>query len=175
MDTDASPAEAVVLAARLRDWLLDEQVVSPALVECVPDGGLGHPPGRGHRAVLAREAGRVRADGTNGVEIDTGRQVVFPPRSTPVPRCPRCGTAAPGEDFADAVQGWYDGDDTAAVRCAGCGEASPVTAWDVDPAWGFGHLSVTFWNWPALSPRFLSALADRLGHRTVVVTGTRAG
>jgi hypothetical protein len=106
----------------------------------------------------------------NGLDVSIGRQV-FPsgqPGSTIT--CPKCKGLAP-DRWSDAITEWYKEEGAALLECDECGEVHSVTDWVFSPAWGFGNLGFTFWNWPSLKKSFVDEFVARIGHRTVFIEG----
>ena len=77
----------------------------------------------------------------------------------------------PAPTFGDHVQDWFDGDDDAHLWRAACGHGEPLSSWDGPRPWAFGHLGLTFWNWPPLLPEFIRSLEESIGHRARLVLG----
>jgi hypothetical protein len=87
--------------------------------------------------------------------------------------CPSCGAAMvdPEGNWQSAELAWIGGDDDSGLRCAPCGQESPVAAWSYDSSFGFGNLAFRFWNWPPLSATFLDEMRRELQHPIVLVKG----
>jgi hypothetical protein len=68
--------------------------------------------------------------------------------------------------FSPVVGEWCAGR-TGVRACPACSKPVGINEWTWSPPWGFGYLGFQFWNWPILDPGFVSAVSDRLGHRTV--------
>jgi hypothetical protein len=70
--------------------------------------------------------------------------------------CPACGEVIDpfdevfSEALSDAVGEWSEQSGKALVACPACKKKNPVTKWICQPPLGFGNLSFSFWNWPAL-------------------------
>ena len=64
--------------------------------------------------------------------------------------CPKCGRTYSDlpDDFIDAVEQWINQAERCTVRCGGCNTEISVDHWDAKNPFGFGNLSITFWNWP---------------------------
>jgi len=85
--------------------------------------------------------------------------------------CPNCNTKSPQDKtWSNAVTDWYEGGQ-GQLECVHCKHTTPVSEWEhIDP-WGFGELTFKFWNWPSLSEAFINQLAEKLGHRTILICG----
>jgi hypothetical protein len=172
VDVDAGADEAPRLADDLLAWLSAEGIVEAEPSDCILGEGQGHAPGP--RFFVALEtpsaAEGFLALASNGLRIATGRQVFDTGANGLELSCAACGwTFEPGPSWMDAVTEWQDGDDDAAFSCPSCNDEQRLAAWRGPWAWGFGHLGLEFWNWPALSAEFVRIVEQRLKHRTVLV------
>jgi hypothetical protein len=80
------------------------------------------------------------------------------------------------DQFRDAIGQWIKESGPALVTCAFCAGEVPLPEWHWRPPLGFGNLSFTFWNWPALdSPRWrinIQKITEQAtGHRLVYTYG----
>jgi hypothetical protein len=168
-DVDASPDDAEDLAAATLAWLTENGIVIAAATDCVLSG-LGHAPGPHYTTAVTEPDPALLTLRTNGVQFDTGR-TVFYSMGTDQITCPRCrhtiALADPQDDPNDAWQElaqtlgiWYDGGER---PCPNCARPVGLNDWIWSPPWGFGHLGITFWNWPPLNRSFLTEIATRLG------------
>jgi hypothetical protein len=163
--------EAEQVGRQVVEWMIAQGVVLPERTDCVLDSDLGHAPGPGaskaheprHKLVWLR---------TNGVTVSTGRRVFHAGENGISLECSACGDAfEPGEEWAEAVGQWFAGDDDVSFMCPTCGQAPPLPDWEGEWRWAFGHLGITFWNWPPLSESFIQALATHIGTPITVVLG----
>jgi uncharacterized C2H2 Zn-finger protein len=169
VDVEVRGEGAERLAAAVRDWLVARRIVAPDATGSTL-GGEGHRPGPEHRVATGSDDEDFLGLDVNGVEIAVGRRVFDAGADGIALRCDRCGHGfEPGDAWIEAVGAWAGGDDGATFACPRCGEARPLADWRGPWAWGLGELGIVFWNWPPLSERFVRALADVLGHRTVLV------
>jgi hypothetical protein len=68
------------------------------------------------------------------------------------------------------VDAWHkDGDGL--FTCPACEKPVGLNGWNWEPAWGFGDLGFTFWNWPPLKAGFVAEFSRRLEHRIVSPAG----
>lgn len=139
MDIDATADEAEWLSGMIREWLTDQKVVDDA--------------NRGF------------------IKFVTGRQVVTAMENGIELTCSVChADFEPDQDaWGSACQAWFDGDDRATFACPICGNVESLRDWRGPCQWGFGYVSIEFWNWPPLSDAFVRAVSERLRHRTVLV------
>jgi hypothetical protein len=103
----------------------------------------------------------------NAVDIAVGRSVGHAGAETMEVRCPVCATEYRNEAWHDAVNQWSQRVETARAVCDSCEVATPADLIVFLPAWGFGNLDVTFWNWPRLHDDFVAELRTILGRRAV--------
>lgn len=171
IDVEASEREAPHRAERVRDLLVGRGVIAPAPSDDPLLSG-GHEPGPRFATALADPLGEdgedtVRSLRNDVVDIVVGRQVGYAGVETTQVLCPVCSHRYSDERWSDAVNAWALGDDEARATCGGCEVASPVQHIIFVPAWGFGHLTVTFWNWPRLHDAFVAELRTILGRFAV--------
>ncbi len=85
--------------------------------------------------------------------------------------CPACAQTVEQDDaWSDALNDWHGGG-AGELACSHCDHRESVTEWEHIEPMGFGTLTFTFWNWPALSAGFVESLSRQLGHRTIVIAG----
>jgi hypothetical protein len=174
-DLRNAEGEARELGSRVVDFLLSEDIVRP------PDG----PSGRGEYAAGENWARilqdplpgeRHGASGRARLGVEFGRQVFWLPSGPMSVRCPGCGTVVhleggAGENpawsrLSAVIDEWIDGGD-GVQPCPECGRRLALNDWIWSPRWGFGHLGLTFTDWPPLGARFLGRLAEFLGHEPI--------
>jgi hypothetical protein len=170
VDVDVAVEDAGELARDVRDWLIAEEIV----VADQHGSKGGHWPGPRRRAAVQEEPPSTAWDfKPNTVDLRVGRQVFDTGGNDVEVRCASCGeTHEPEDAWFDAVGAWADGDDAVRYSCGKCGVSAPLVDWRGPWQWAFGSLGVEFWNWPPLSERFIQRLAQRLGHRLVLVQRT---
>lgn len=174
VDRDAiDTGEALRLAGRVLDWLIAEKIIVADTDACVLGEAPGHRPGPRYMTALEKpDGGQFLALRTNGVEVSTTRQVSLNNQGRfEGVICPACARTMPQDHcWSEALDNWHDGG-AGELACGHCGHRESVAQWEhIDPM-GFGTLTFTFWDWPALSTGFVQALAQRLGHRTIVISG----
>jgi hypothetical protein len=178
-DVEASPEEAEALATAILAWLADTGIVVAEATDCAGPT-LGHAPGPAYATAVTEPDPHLLTLNTNGVAFDTDRAVHFSMGADQI-TCPYCKHAiALTDEQGDPNQAWQDLSETIGIwydggsgdrPCPNCGRAVDLNDWTWSPPWGFGYLGITFWNWPTLNPQFLTAIAARLGHRTVYTSG----
>ena len=64
--------------------------------------------------------------------------------------CPNCKTHFQNlpDHFPDGIAQWLDQLGPAIVECTECNIGTAVDLWDAKNPFGFGNLSLIFWNWP---------------------------
>ncbi|MBC9718722.1 hypothetical protein H9Y04_39970 [Streptomyces sp. TRM66268-LWL] len=185
VDTEATPQEAQGLATSVLDWLIADGFVSAERTDCVLGADAGHAPGPRYGEAVEELDPHLINLWSNGLHVTVERTVFDAGQGEPsAVTCPHCAAELPLVDqywspidenwdrFSDAVNSWPDGDDEP-VACPSCDRTAPVHTWIwADDCFAFGHLGLTFWNWPALRREFVADIARRLGgHRTVLLAG----
>ncbi len=167
-DIDASIEEANIVAARIRSWLIESQVIEPSPRDCV-FGGMGYPPLNYEQVVDGPAYSQhFRKLKTNGLQIKIGRTVFLNGQSGVTVTCPKCNAPCKNS-WANAIDEWYKSTGPGTLKCLECGNEQSVTEWTFIPAWGFGNLGFTFWNWPPLKQSFINEMKRRIAHRTVFI------
>ena len=186
VDVQVADDTAAGLAARLVAWLVETGVIEAELTDCVL-GDLGHRPGPGYRAAVTDAVDDdFLLDGMeNGVEVHVERTVFDPSQGDPTSAtCPRCGEVVAFIDpgpwkltsewaaFAEVLDRWQEGG-SSAVPCPRCGVPVGINDWQWHEWFpmAVGCLGLTFWNWPPLAEEFVAQVAERLGHRVIVIAG----
>ncbi|MEO8505444.1 MAG: hypothetical protein ABI609_16225 [Acidobacteriota bacterium] len=171
--TEVRADSAPAAADRLRAWLIEMGVVAGERSESVLGGdGMGYAPGANYARALAHPAPSLLSLVTNGVDIQSGRNVAIDPQAEWRWRCPSCAAhQTSSEDLLQAIGQWYEGADAARVFCPTCGHANPIARLVADPPIACGNLAITFWNWPPLSETFLGEISRLLGGSITVVCG----
>lgn len=155
---------------RLDTWLIDTGVLSPELTDCVLGNPLGHPPGPSYGRAVAG-AGDAPRQWTNGGYVIIGRQAHWGGDLDGL-ACAQCGqledvTSEGGrwqQTFMGTIAEWMDGGD-GTITCRGCGARNELSDWDWGRyPWGFGEVSVKFWNWEPLAENFIDDVWAVLGH-----------
>lgn len=174
-DIDATDAEAPALKDRLEAWLIERGVVAAEITDCVLGSDGGHPPGERYGYAIGNESVAAPNLWTNGLVVETGRQVYHGADLETV-TCPRCGHVEamfPREQgrwdtaFDAAINEWLSGG-PGLVPCLGCAAGIGLNDWDWGYPWAFGALGLTIWNWDELSESFIAEIRDLLdGHRLV--------
>lgn len=179
VDLDATASEAPELAERIRSYLVGREIIVEAVTDSVLGVGGGHCPGS--ESALAHEPGNESFRGlqTNGVAILQTRTVFDSGEGDHSIVCGACSHATEFDGtndeamfrWQDAITDWYEGNDGALLSCPSCSAAERLTEWHHNPAWGFGHFGITFWNWPTLKGSFVEEVQQYLGHRLRLVRG----
>jgi hypothetical protein len=166
-------ANAGVAAETLRSWLVSQGIVTGALEENVLGGnGFGHPPGPSYAIAVNSTDPHLATLVTNGVGIETGRQVAVDPQGESRWQCPSCALWHDDYDaLLQAIGLWYEGDDHAVLACSSCRHSSRLVDVLTDPPVACGHLAITFWNWPTLSTAFIAQVGEQVGDNVILVSG----
>lgn len=172
VDLDATEEEAERLAEKVRDWLVERGIIAPGPGDAeVDDERYAAGPAFGQSLEKPELAGKHEAwSHADGLEVKVGRTVFF---AVGVElKCRACGKVVEPDDEAwgEAVDAWYEGDDTVTLPCPECGHEEKLTEWDGPYPWAFANLGFEFWNWPPLSERFVHEVQEQLGgHRVRLV------
>jgi len=168
-DVEVSISEAEETASRILDGLIQLKIIDKTPQHCVLGNGFGYPPLQCGQ-VLEQPSLAYALHGlkVNGLEVNIGRRVFHNAQSGVTVTCAKCNTLAT-EKWSDAVSEWYEEQGSALLECGNCRNVQPITEWIFTPAWGFGNLGFTFWNWPPIKKSFVDEFAQRLGHRTVFI------
>lgn len=155
---------------RLERWLIDNDVLSADLTDCVFGQPLGHPPGPAYGRAVGGTGPAPRL-WTNGAHVLIGRHAHWGGDLDGL-ACEQCGhledvTAESDrwqQTFMGTIAEWMDGGD-GTVTCLGCGARNELTDWNWGRhPWGFGEVAVRFWNWEPLAQSFIDDVSDVLGH-----------
>ena len=173
VDRDASASEAVYLANKVHRWLVKKGIVSSSSNENTSDPFHGFPPGP--KADLAFQISHpdvVQVQPDNVMSIVTEKTVFYSMAGWSELICQNCFHRFKQNDAClEAVGAWYSGMAERNLACPSCKHLQAIENWEHDPAWGFGYLGFTFWNWPWLSDSFIQEVAKFLDHRVVRVYG----
>jgi hypothetical protein len=176
VDRDVALIEAEHLASKIREWLIEQEIIEPQLTYCGLDNdGLGYPPGRKSSQVVVGSSDDSQELEINGLQIIVGRTVFDCGQGGFDLICHQCRSRIDVNEISkvwgDAVTEWYRETGQGLLKCPSCGYVEPVTEWQYDPSFGFGNLGFEFWNWDTLTASFIEDLSKQLGHRTVYVSG----
>ena len=178
VEISLSATAALQQAADLRRWLLDTGVIAPNTER----DGLWQPSEyrAGPRVLWAAPEFDLwsRRSCNNGVDVITGRRVHHPIENYEPPDCPTCNTTLEEAIHTSLIEPWLAGPEPR-VTCRACRAHALLGDWighgNEIGQWTFqvGALAVSFNNWPALNPVFLSELGVRMGPRWRVVAEHR--
>jgi hypothetical protein len=184
VDVQVADGAAAGLAVKLVAWLVETGMIESERTDCTL-GDPGHPPGPGYSAAVTEDDDMLLDLSFNGVEVPVGRTIFDPGQGDPTSAtCPQCGEAVAFMDpqsgeltsewaaFAEVLDRWQEGG-SSAVPCPRCGVPIGINDWQWHEWFpiAVGCLGLTFWNWPPLAEEFVAQVAERLGHRIVVIAG----
>jgi hypothetical protein len=157
VDEQVGAEDARSLADRLRERLVAEGWIEPeATSESVPTGR-GHRPGPLARSSYELAPGECNyfAMHTNGVTIEAERFTsLMYPFEAELCVCPRCEAQVDVDQLMKAVEAWATSGVERRLTCADCGHAGHPREWggtgDEAQTIVFGHLVLSFHNWPPL-------------------------
>jgi hypothetical protein len=173
VDLDAEVKAAEATAARLRDWMVSQEIIVADQSDCVLGDHLGHAPARNYTLAAEKPYPPLFGLRTNGVAFIAKHTVFYSVGIGEITLvCSACGRRFGSNDsWSAALDEWYEGNGQGVLPCEHCGAEAPIAEWQHDPPWGFGNVGVEFWNWPPLREDFLKALAEVAGHRFRLVYG----
>lgn len=161
--------EAKKIANIVIQHLINEQIVSNNLTDCVLGQENGYPPGEMHEQVFDLPNKNISDLKTNGVEINLGRQV-FHANSVDKISCPHCETNIIDLNWGQAISEWMNETSKDSMTCPNCDQTSSISKYDFEPTWAFGELGFTFWNWGTkFNNNFLNDIENITGHRLKIV------
>lgn len=166
VDIDATAEEAPALADKVRQWLVEREIILPGpplmdeayapLYRYGPAAARwAHEDALGHDLLCA------------GLQIVTERTVFHAGEGDVGPFvCPHCGATHDDLPWSPPTEAWYEGEGDNRLTCPACGTASSIAEWR--SGWAYGHLGFGF-----VEGRMLDKLGDELaaltGHRLRVV------
>lgn len=161
------------LSRKVIDWLIEKEIILGSMTDCVLGGNknLGYGPGTKYKDAVEGDQGYLVELVTNGVQISIGR-MVFDNGGNGLDKviCPVCSANNIDEDWGDATGAWYE-NQIGRLTCSQCGRESSITAYAFEPTWAFGEFGLTFWNWPALTDKFLEDLKQFMQKDIKIVYG----
>lgn len=166
VDLDVSLEDAPALAERVKEWLLDREIISRTLC---PERSYNDAELMNRGACAAQWDAYPTHSHTSmqGLEVHIGRQVFHTgDNGIQAICCPTCGAAHDPDEvpWSDAVGAWYLNEATHTMTCPACRASLSIVDWTFETPWGFGHLAFGFWNWN-ISDRLVDAVAALTGHR----------
>jgi hypothetical protein len=172
-DLDAEIQSAKATAARLRDWMISQEVIVPSPTKCVLGRDLGYAPGRNYTFAVQEPYPSIFEQQTNGVSFIAEHSVFYSAGLADVTLvCSVCGKRFKANDaWSAALDDWYKAGGRGDLPCEHCGAIVPITEWRHDPPWAFGNVGIEFWNWPTLRDDFLKRIGELVGHRFRLVYG----
>jgi len=173
VDRDVTAREAPAKANTIRDWLIERRIIDSKASKCVLDpDALGYPPGQGYEQAVRTPSDLTGRLAVNGVSIIVGPEVTLDFEGEKLMICSGCGARSEATDECfEGIGLWLDGKADVQIACPCCGYRRPINQWDFEPPWGFGYLTIKFWNWPVLKKSFISEVSNILGDRTMLIHG----
>jgi len=167
---DVPSQTAAEVGERLRQWLFQEEVLTPSL-----DAEGAYPAGPRAPEATSCFGHESPVDGQHEfgtAKLIVGRNIYWSEWGHNL-YCPHCEyTVEPEDDEAlEAMAQWQRGEPAGEVGCPECGLRKPLTDWDSD--WGYGNLGIEFWNWPALAYSFVHRVRRLTDSRVTVAHGGR--
>jgi len=171
-DLDADSHTSEEDAHRIREWLVSERIIVRNTTDCVLSNLHGHMPGENYIVAVKKPYPQLFELRTNGVALISKRTVFYSAGNPLILVCLSCGERFEGkESWSAAVQEWFTAKGPGLLACERCGVSVPITEWQHDPPWAFGHVGIEFWNWPPLREEFVKKAGEVLRHRVRLVYG----
>jgi hypothetical protein len=180
------------LSEKLVEWLQLNEIIQKDKSNCVLSRDkLGYKPGRRHVEAIGFDENILRLD-VCGVEIKTEREVFNSMAFTALTEmiCPQCERnrfegITPQDFYMDNLSSLqletyhvvfeefdnWSKKEKATLICPHCGESSDLESYRIGDTIGLSNLGLTFWNWPELTPEFISKLKVILGKEIKVIYG----
>lgn len=158
----SSYPENKVKATEILDWLVSQDIVKPALSDCILSSDNGYAIADGARRITNRPDKLPFALKSNGLEIITTRWV-FDTGENGMEECicPVCKKDISSEEWS-FFNDWY-GQKSNSLTCPLCNIATDIHNFQFKPEWGFSDLGFRFWNWPDLTDAFIEEFRIKLG------------
>lgn len=169
--TNVTQGEVNELSQRTISWLTKREIISGNLTDCVLGQETGYPPGPNYESIITGDDFGLPRLKTNGFAVVTGRRV-FDNGGNGLEEitCPKCGGNNIDTNWGEKLEAWLV-EQNDKFMCIQCNNDLPITAYDFKPAWGFGELGFTFWNWPGLTLEFLENMKKLLDKDIRVIYG----
>jgi hypothetical protein len=155
-------------AKEILDWLVSLDIVKSSTSDCVLGQQEGHAISDGARSVTANPEDLPFDLITNGLAINTSRQV-FDTGQNEIETlvCPACKQDIVSADWGFIGEWAEENNDF--ITCPSCKTKSDIQKFSFQPEWGFSNLGFTFWNWPGLTDNFISAFKEKLDAEVAIV------
>jgi len=170
---ESSKTDVIVLADIVIDWLQGRKVIEPRPTDCVLGRNKGYPPGAACKEIIERaEDHDFPKLGANGLEVTITREVFHTGQNgLDSVCCPDCNLNIIESDWGSLVHEWLADTGKDKLTCSQCAAVYSITEYNFTPAFGFGDLGFTFWNWPPLSDVFIQDVELLICKPLVVVHG----
>jgi hypothetical protein len=166
---NVSSEEVNNVAGKVIEYLTNRRIIKTTKTDCTL-GEPGYPPGDNYEQVLQDDNG-FRELTTNGLELTIGGRNVFWTNEIDAIKCPNCMTDIITLDWGQAIDEWTNDTGNDKIQCPDCGNAHSIVDFNFEPAWAFGQLGLTFWNWPAFKDEFLEDIQAAMGKKVKVIYG----
>ena len=166
---------AMERAAEALAWLAERGIIEPLPSDCGL-GALAHRPGPKVLDAVKSPPEKggyfdFRKGRTNGMEVHASMRATLQMGGESMPsfRCPKCNTEIDADEVLPLVEDVGNPFKGAPeVKCGKCKKAWPLDALAVEGA-AFANLTLRFWNWWPLTPKFVKELATVCGAPATVL------
>ena len=169
---NVSKSEVSVIADKVIKWLCRQNIITDIRTDCVLGSDDGYPPGANFESVTDGNEDGLLSLQTNGLALLTEKQV-FDNGSHGVEAvsCPNCGHNIIDMNWGDLINEWQNETGEDKIICQNCQSTNSIVDYKFDPAWAFGYLGFTFWNWPPFKESFIRDFETLTGKSMVIVYG----
>lgn len=165
-------ADSQNTAEKIVRFLTEQKISQRTLTDCVLSLSEGYEPADNHQNGLKNSKLEFTNLKTNGIELITEKQVFHNGgNGLEEVNCPCCGENNIQNDWENSLDNWYRETDSGIFKCRYCTTVNSITEFEFKPTWAFGSFGITFWNWSALSPEFVTELEKISGTDLKCVTG----
>ena len=157
------------LADKILKFLIDKKIISPDKTDCTL-GEPGYCPGDNYNEILLDDNGLLNLI-TNGLELTIGERTVFWANDIQEIKCPNCNTNIIDLDWGQKIEEWTSNTGDDEIECPNCKKVNSIVDFVFEPAWAFGELGLTFWNWGTFKESFFAELESITGKKMKIIFG----
>jgi len=164
--------EVIALADKVINWLYQQNIIKNTKTDCVLGSNEGYPPGDGFKKIIDGDDYGLLDLYTNGLEVKIAREVFHNGgHGVDSISCPNCNCNIISTDWGEIIDEWYNETGKDKIVCLDCKTTASITEYKFVPAWAFGNLGFTFWNWPPFKEGFVKDLETLTAKSITIVYG----